>query len=325
MPKPRKCQVSLDVTPYYHCVSRCVRRAFLCGFDKLQNRSFEHRREWIDDRIHFLASIFGIDVCAYAVMSNHYHIVLHINKPKALAWSNMEVCERWHKLFRGTPLTQKYLRSERLSEAEMIAVELKLDQWRLQLTDISWFMRLINEPIARQANHEDNCTGKFWEARFKSQALCDEKALAACLTYVDLNPIRARIADKPESSAHTSIKERIEAVKQGLDQPRALARFVGNPRNDMPQGLPFHLKDYLELVDWTGRIIREDKKGAIPSEIPPILERLEIDPKYWMVMAEHFGSRFGSLVGGVDQLIRAARKLRYIRTPGLSNCRAIFN
>ena len=179
MPKPRKCLISLDTTPYYHCVSRCVRRAFLCGVDRDASRSYEHRREWVENRILELTQIFAIDVCAYAVMSNHYHVVLHINKAQACAWSDYEVCERWHRLYKGTPLTQKYLRKEPLSTAERQVVAALIDQWRLQLADISWFMRNINEPIARQANAEDGCTGRFWESRFKSQALLDEKALAA--------------------------------------------------------------------------------------------------------------------------------------------------
>ena len=270
MPRARKHQVSLAATPYYHCVSRCVRRAFLCGTSLDGSSSFEHRRAWIEERILKLASIFAIDVCAYAVMSNHYHVVLHINSAKAQSWTDADVCERWHSLYKGTPLTLKYLRNEPLTDAELQSVLHRIQQWRLQLMDISWFMRNINEPIAREANHEDNCTGRFWEGRFKSQALLDEKALAACLAYVDLNPIRAKMAETPESSEHTSAKRRIRSMKRPNEQlqtsqPDALYPFAGNPREAMPEGLPFRLTDYLELVDWTGRILREDKRGAIPS------------------------------------------------------------
>ena len=128
-------------------------------------------------------------------------------------------------------------------------------------------MWVLNESIARQANAEDNCTGRFWEGRFKSQALLDEAALAACLAYVDLNPIRAGMAITPETSDHTSIQQRI-ATAQAVHTPnhpqqqtKGLLPFAGYPRQDMPKGLPFRLTDYLELVDWTGRILREDKRG----------------------------------------------------------------
>ena len=325
MPKARKHQIALEATPYYHCVSRCVRRAFLCGTDSATGQCFEHRRQWLEDRILALAQIFAIDVAAFAIMSNHYHLVLHINKIKSLNWTDWEVCERWHQLFKGTALTQKFLRGDALDNAEQDAVSAKLSQWREHLSSISWFMRLVNEPIARQANSEDNCTGKFWEARFKSQALCDEKALAACMAYVDLNPIRAKMAELPETSDHTSVKNRIQAFQEHQQQPQSLMPFVGNPREPMPEGLPFALKDYLELMDWTGRIIREDKRGSIPAEMPPILARLAIEPKYWIFLTTQFESKLKGLVGCVFAVKRAAKKLGYIRSPGFGMCKTVFS
>ena len=330
MPKPRYAQVSLEATPYYHCVSRCVRRAFLCGQDAQSGQSYEHRRGWIEEKIQTLGQIFAIDIAAYAVMSNHYHLVVHIDHASAENWNRLEVIEHWHRLFAGHPLSQRFLRGEVLGKAELMKLDELVDEWRQRLMDISWFMRVLNEGIARQANREDDCTGRFWEGRFKSQALLDEAAIASCMAYVDLNAIRAAMAETPETSAHTSIKQRIEKALQTnqpqaiRQQPHTLLPFVGYPRADMPKGLPFRLNDYLELVDWTGRILREDKHGAIPDELPPILDRLNIAPQHWLYLAEHFESPFKGLVGSAYKLKQACQVLGYQRTPGLRSCEAYF-
>ena len=330
MPKPRYSQISLEATPYYHCVSRCVRRAFLCGSDSITGHSYEHRRQWIEDKILELGSIFALDICAYAVLSNHYHVVLHIDKTSAETWSTGEVIEHWHQLFSGNLLSQRYLRGDALGKAELNALEESVSQWRKRLMDISWFMRVLNETIARQANTEDNCSGRFWEGRFKSQALLDEAALAACMAYVDLNPIRAKIAKTPETSAHTSIKQRISKVKQSnqpnhkKQQPQSLLPFVGYPGKNTPKGLPYRLTDYLELVDWTGRILRKDKRGRIDKQTPPILERLNIEPENWLYLSKNFESPFKGLVGSAFKLKQICKKLGYQRTPGIRSCESYF-
>ncbi|QPG04585.1 hypothetical protein IT774_10085 [Salinimonas marina] len=162
MPRPRKCLINLSDTPYYHCVSRCVRRAFLCGEDKQTGKSYEHRRQWVEDRLLFLADVLCVDVCAYAVMSNHTHLVLRINKDKADALSVKEVIRRWHKLYKGMLIAQRYVNPaecDSLSEAETETVKNLAEVYRNRLFDISWFMRLLNEYIARHANKEDDCKG----------------------------------------------------------------------------------------------------------------------------------------------------------------------
>jgi len=326
MPRPRYSQVSLDATPYYHCISRCVRRAFLCGVDASTGHSFEHRRLWIENKLIDQAQLFAIDLCAYAVMSNHYHAVLHIDRERAFNWSMIQVIERWHTLFRGSLLSQRYQRNESLSKAELVVVKKQVELWRERLTSISWFMRCLNETIARQANEEDNCSGRFWEGRFKSQALLDETALAACMAYVDLNPIRAGIEKTPEHSKHTSIKKRIKKARTAStpnhlkQQDPTLMPFAGNPRQSMPRGLPFKLTDYIELVDWTGRIMREDKRGYIKNDVPLILHRLNLDVKHWQYMTQHFESKFKGLVGAAYKLKQVCQKLGYKRTPGLKPC-----
>ncbi len=304
MPKSRSSQISLSDTPYYHCVSRCVRRAFLCGEDRFTNKSYEHRRQWVEDRIHYLSQVFCIDVCAYAVMSNHTHIVLHVDSEKAKTMPTEEVITRWHKVFNGTLLTRDYLVDEKRSvmrDAQLLTVHATVEVWRKRLCDISWFMRCLNEYIARQANKEDKCTGRFWEGRFKSQALLDEAALLACMAYVDLNPVRAKMAKTPETSKHTSVQYRINAAKRKVP-PKYLLPFVGNPRKNMPKGILFSFVDYVTLVDATGRQIRDDKRGSIDDTQSPILMRLGIATEHWIELSMSFEICFSSTAGKLQYL-----------------------
>jgi len=319
MATPRKQQISLIDTPYYHCVSRCVRRAFLCGEDNVTGQSYEHRRAWVEDKLLSLAQVFAIDICAYAVMSNHTHIVLFVNEQQAQSWTMDEVLHRWHQLFKGTLLTQQYLRGDKLSQPLQKVVEDTSKVYRQRLMDISWFMRILNENIARKANQEDNCTGRFWEGRFKSQALLDEAALAACMAYVDLNPIRANIADTPEESNYTSIQQRITAAIKG-EQSKTLQAFVGNPRQTMPTGLPFEFSDYIELVELTGRCIRTDKTGFIDNKLPAILQRLNISPKNWLTLTTRFRTCFHGAVGKTAALTDYCQHQHLKKRAAITNC-----
>lgn len=324
MPQARKNQISLIDTPYYHCVSRCVRRSFLCGIDTYSGQSFEHRRAWVEDRLLFLSAVFAIDVCAYAVMSNHTHVVVHVNKDSALSWSVDEVLNHYHKLHKSTLLTQKYLRSEELSPGESISFAETVEIYRARLYDISWFMRDLNEYIAREANKEDDCTGRFWEGRFKSQALLDESAVLACMAYVDLNPIRANMAKTPETSAHTSIKKRIQAVQNKHSQPTTLMSFVGDLRQDMPKGIAYHLKDYCELIDTTGRCIREEKTGYIDSSHSPILERLGLAADQWLTLTTEFEKQF-CYAAGAELMMQAFKThTKHKRLRGMGTARALL-
>jgi hypothetical protein len=169
------------------------------------------------------------------------------------------------------------------------------------------------------ANKEDKCTGRFWEGRFKSQALLDEAAVLSCMAYVDLNPIRAKMAVTPETSDYTSIQRRITSAIKG-EQPTALLAFVGNERQDMPNGLMFSVKDYIVLVEDTGRIIREDKHGAISSTSQDILNRLNIPADNWLKIATEFGSLFKGAVGSLPALTEYCEHLERKRRQGASNC-----
>jgi REP element-mobilizing transposase RayT len=289
-----------------------VRRAFLCGRDAYSGRDYEHRRAWIRERLRELAGLFAVEVEAYAVMSNHVHVVVRTSPGRARAWGDAEVALRWLALFSGI----RGGSGGRPGEAEVAAFcrdRPKLETCRRRLADLSWFMRCLNEPIARRANREDECTGRFWEGRFKCQRLDDEGAALACMVYVDLNPVRAGMAGTPESSDFTSAQDRCVAYRARLRLRRALPDLTpqqaalvkrseadatrdvwlapigtrdgdGDDRGgasetsgatlrppvhtgakDQAPSLLAHLReeDYLELLDWTGREIRAEKRGHI--------------------------------------------------------------
>lgn len=315
MTRARNQQVCLETTPYYHCVSRCVRRTFLCGYDEQSQRSFEHRRDWIESRIKELSSIFCIDICAYAVMSNHYHIVVHINKVQANSLTDTKVIERWTKIHSKPVMIQRYMNNQLKSAAEQKVAEEIITQWRERLYSLSWFMRELNFDIALKANREEGCKGHFWESRYKSQALLDEKALLAAMAYTDLNPIRAGIADTPENSDYTSIKERLGALKKQQLHAPSLHPFIGNTTSKMLEGIPFRLMDYIELVDWTGREFRQGK-ASIHAQLPPILKRLNIAQEEWLKICSQLERKRALLIGSKSSVKAALPKMQRYRMCG---------
>ena len=369
MPQPRSSLVSLSDTPWYHVVSRCVRRAYLCGEDAHSGRSFEHRRGWIAERLEQLAGVFAVDIAAYAVMSNHFHVVLRIDADRVQGWDADEVLRRWTRVFAGPLLVQRYLADpESLGAAETAAVLEWVETYRGRLSDLSWYMRVLNESIARLANAEDGVTGRFWEGRFKSQALLDEAAVLTAMAYVDLNPIRAKLAETPDSSDYTAIAERLAELQGRASPAPPTAGFRGgvsraegangtvnlleptDEENERPRlqkeprmaalpraplmpfdatgrlatAVPFAFEDYLQLVDGTGRVIREDKHGFIPGGAPPILERLNIDPEQFIRSAGRTLRRFGSAIGTPEHMTECcvSRNVAYLR--GIRAACALF-
>ena len=314
MTRARTTLVSPADTRWYHCVSRCVRQAFLCGTDKSSGRNFDHRRTWVTDRLLELSSLFAIDVAAYAVMSNHYHLVLHLAPERADAWSDDEVLLRWTSLFAGPELVRNYLsrKSVAFGGAEIERVREFAAAFRARLKDLSWYLRLLNESVARQANAEDNCRGRFWEGRFKSQALLDAPALLTAMIYVDLNPVRAGMAVTPETSLHTSIHARLRDLR--LAAPETLL-MPFDPTGRMPRAIPFPLEDYIMLADWTGRQQRPGKRCVIAETLPPILHRVGLSEDIFLKMSGQLLKTFGSAIGKPDTMAEycARRELKYLR------------
>jgi hypothetical protein len=223
----------------------------------------------------------------------------------ANSWSDEEVARRWGKLYpprdrrrEKLPVSEKWL-AERVKDPRWIA------KARERLGSLSWFMKLLKEPLARLANKEDDCDGAFFASRFKSIGILDLIALLEVCVYIDLNPLAAGISFLPEKSPYTSIAQRVEhawpkmsradlqAALQGLavaQLPAADAEQThwlcpiddrseqGAGREGMLVG--FSLTKYLLLLDHTALWFREGK-ARLSAEAAPIFERLATTAEQW--------------------------------------------
>lgn len=226
MPRiPRAEQFDPESVCIVHLVQRCVRRAYLAGVDAVTGRDFQHRRDWIRSRMERLASVFGLDVLTYAILSNHLHIVVRTRPDVTQTWSDYDIALRWLRIFPGRRIDEQLAEPTTNDVQTLANNKERIQSIRIRLSDPSWFMKALCEPIARMANKQDEVTGHFWEGRFKAQAITDEAGLLACSMYVDLNPVRAAMAKSPEDSTHTSAYDRIHA-QQGAMIPSAAAELV---------------------------------------------------------------------------------------------------
>ncbi|MFT7042922.1 MAG: hypothetical protein ACI90G_001750 [Urechidicola sp.] len=281
----------------YHVCSRCVRRTFLCGVDELTGRDFSHRRQWIQARIFQLSKIFSISIYAYAVMSNHYHIVLRIDP---LGITDEEVADRWLQL---CPVESNGEREETLQAARRRAIisdKERLAELRTRLQSLSWFMRFINEPLARLANKEDNCTGRFWEGRFKSQILLDEASVLASMVYVDLNPVRACIADDLADSDYTSVQHRL-----AHDREEEKVASIDGCGSDPPFA-PISLADYVKLVRWTAKA-QSIMRGSIQDGVGHSLRNNHTTHDGWFRDNLPRPHRWQRAMGSADALKKYAK------------------
>ena len=307
MSKARKLTINLKETRYYQCISRCVRQMFLCGTDESSKNSFEHRKQWIKNRMQFLSQHFAIDICSYAIMSNHYHIVLKVNINWLMSLSQQDIISHWSAVFTCKPKMRKlmfYKEQNNHKEVNKIVREM-----RSRLMSISWFMSALNQNIAYRANQEENRKGRFWEGRFVSQPLLTESAILKCMAYVDLNPVRAGVAKSLEQCNFTSIGERIRSLRntvrqlltgkeleKSIDRPYSnsnsnYSRFKSNQFYQPHSLLPFSTStgeqnvitaiEYIQFVDLVGRYARKDGKSYIKQDTPSILEYIGVTITQW--------------------------------------------
>jgi REP element-mobilizing transposase RayT len=299
----------------YHCIARCVRRAWLCGNDPYSGKNFDHRRQWVEDRITFLAELFAVSVMSYAVMSNHLHVVLVLRPDAAEKWAAEDVADRWIRLFPSAREGRDEQRREvLLSDPEALA------ERRMRLMDLSWFMRCLDEHIARLANAEDDVTGRFWEGRFKCQVLENEQALAAAMVYVDLNPVRAGIAKGVLDSRHTSVKQRAEDINAGRTDPHETLKPIAGIGQSV---LALTNAQYIELVDWSGRQMYPGKRGRIKAGEPEALARIGVTRQRWTHDLKGLNDGYSNVVGTAKELIDKAVALGQHWLKGIGHARKL--
>ena len=335
MALPRKQYVQDGEIGVYHCTTRCVRRAFLSGYDQYSHRDYSHRKAWIEDRLQQLASIFAVDVTTFSVMSNHYHVTIRTRPDIAAKWPDYEVARRWLIL---CPIRYRSKKKPELPVEEHINALAdcpeRIAELRKRLSSLSWFIGRLNEYIARAANKEDQVKGRFWESRFKCQVLLDDAAIAACMVYVDLNPVRALVAPTPEKSNFTGIQQRIrafqkrimakESKKQGIPDGSA-CWLCPIPVSTDPNGiLPITETEYFDLVDRSGRLVRSDKRGVIDADLEPILQRMGINPEAWADTVSRFEEKFGLAAGLISNLRDFAKRIGRQWFSGYSSAQTSF-
>ncbi len=286
----------------FHCINRCVRRSWLCGIDTYLEKSFDHRKSWVEQRILELGGIFACGIYSWAVMSNHLHLVVHMSPETSSTWSNEEVAERWVKLYPAhTPELCAQKAAAIVDNSKAVA------EYRSRLTNLSWLMKSLSEPIARRANVEDKVTGRFWEGRFKCQALLSEKSILAAMTYVDLNPVRANIAEGISTSRYTSIKSRhLEILRDQSNASAPLVPLIGVKSFNVPT---LTNAEYIDLVDFTGREWHEGKRGRIEATEPKALRKLGLDKDHWTTRVKGIGSGYWRVVGELEELIDKAKEM----------------
>lgn len=314
MTQARNHQLFFHQPTFFHLTSRCVRRAFLCGKDRVTGKRYDHRKRWLERQIFLLSKWFYIDIYGYAILSNHYHLVVRTRPDQGLSASEKDMATRWCRIFPRQD-TDEVLRIQAL-----LGNQEKLKLIRQRLSDISWLMRRLNEGLARTANREDRCNGRFWQGRFHSQLLLEEAAVLMCMVYVDLNPIRAGAAVGVEDSRYTSIFHRIHHTNPEERMGPVSACFESG------FGLPLDLKlsQYVTLVERTGELFKAGAQTSIADTAVPVLRRLNIRTESYSRVIANLSKLFYRAIGNPGQLEEYSQALGQCWVKGRASAAMVF-
>ncbi|MBD3648611.1 MAG: transposase [Pseudomonadales bacterium] len=232
-------------------------------------------------------------------MSNHYHIVLRTDPRRPGHWSDDEVAERWLQICPGRKPRKPDPDIHEKRKHALLADPAQIERLRKRLGSLSWFMRQINEPLARRSNKEDGCTGRFWEGRFSSQAILDDAGMLACMVYVDLNPVRAGLAEDLADSKHTSVRHRIS-----LDASEQRLAPIHREPDDADVLGYLTVAEYLELVRWTAHCQSDYRPGIESIRLPKVLQQHDVDEDTWhshyLPVPHHWQRAIGSRIALED-------------------------
>ena len=315
MPTARKHIIDLSNPGWTHCTNRCVRHAYLCGQDHRTGQKFDHRKDWLEHRLDRVAKHFAVEVAAFAIMSNHFHIVCRMNPELLSSCTDEEIAHRYASIYPGfrEKIPNQRSRADDAHYATRVQnVKMKIlsdpnaiSLAKERLSSLSWFMAALTEPISRWANKEEEITGRFWEGRYHVSPIVDEEGLIASMAYVDLNPIRAGIAKTPEGSDFTSIQERHRRLAAKQLQGSQESRKVKWPWLKTVQEITAYDKkdnlggideiSYLQIVEFTGKYLSNHKPVKLDNKLPPLLERLTTQKEQWIQHMRSPGSMTGCI------------------------------
>jgi len=239
--------------------------------------------------------------------------------------SDAEVLQKWHRLHEGSALTRDFLKTgEYPDNFQNKTLLLKLiAEIRNRLCSISWFMKSLNQYIARRANKEDGCTGHFWEGRFFAQIILDDSALILTMLYVDLNPFRAGLVNLPEQAIYTSLYRRITALRMGV-KLSFLRSFMDIPCQNPKDCIPISCKDYLILVDFMTLKASNNKYKSSSTKSPPVLERLNFSEESLVEFTGNVETLFPVAIGNENAMNRFKEATGRSRLKGAINAMRLY-